>query len=66
MYLDLVRGKIHDYGWYVRGIQLRDAADLLNAEAAYQVFHNDPIAGQKFRLRDGPLVPSRWRSRPHT
>jgi hypothetical protein len=83
-YLELVRGKIHDYGWYVQGVEgdgvhppwaytvgltehsrpelvltgmpLDRAADLLNAEAAYQIFFDDPVAGQKFRLRDGPLV----------
>ncbi|RAS64064.1 uncharacterized protein DUF4262 [Lentzea atacamensis] len=83
-YLELVRGKIHDYGWYVQGVEgdrvhppwaytvgltehsrpelvltgmpLDPAADLLGAEAAYQLFFNDPIAGQRFRLRDGPLV----------
>jgi hypothetical protein len=83
-YLNLVRRKIHDFGWYVQGIEgdgvhppwaytvgltehqrpelvvtglpLDDAADLLNAEAAYQVLHDDPIAGRQLRLRDGPLA----------
>ena len=83
-YLNLVRGKIHDHGWYVQGVEgdgvhppwaytvgltehkrpelvvtgmpLDAAADLLNAEAAYQVMFDDPVAGQQLRLRDGPLV----------
>lgn len=83
-YLELVRGKIRDHGWFVQGVEgdrvhppwaytvglteharpelvltgmpLEAAADLLSAEAAYQIFFDDPVAGQRFRLRDGPLV----------
>ncbi|GLZ30069.1 hypothetical protein Lesp02_22590 [Lentzea sp. NBRC 105346] len=79
--LALVRGIIHDYGWFVQGVEgdppwaytvglcehdrpelvltgmpLERAAALLNAEAAYRLHFQEPVAGQRFRLRDGPAV----------
>ena len=38
------------------GMRWKRAAGLLNAEAAYRVHFEDPVAGEQFRLRDGPLV----------